>query len=291
MERIGMIGPGRMGLAMVRHLVAAGYSVTATDIDPDRRAKAADAGATSVGTVAEVAASSDYAIVAVGFDAETVAVTTGAGGLVGTMAPGSCIAICSTSAPETVRAIAEAAAANGIDVLDAPICRGRWSADDGTLLALVGGTDAVVERSRPVFACFCSDIAHLGPVGHGQFGKAMNNFLMWISGLGMIEAGRLAEAFGADLTKLRDGLLISSARSATMEDWEPDDLHLGAEGHADRLRSRRSARPVDAACRRGARDGQAGPPHQGHRSARLDRQGRGAQRSRAVGGRPMGQRT
>ena len=220
MERIGVIGPGRMGLAMVKHLVKAGYSVTATDIDPDRLAKAVDAGAGVAGSVAEVAASSDYAIVAVGFDAETVAVTTGEGGLVGTMAPGSCIAVCSTSSPGTVRALAEAAAAKGIDVLDAPICRGRWSADDGTLLALVGGTDAVVERSRPVFMTFCSDIAHLGPVGHGQFGKAMNNFLMWISGLGMIEAGRLAEAFGADLVKLRDALLISSARSATMEDWD-----------------------------------------------------------------------
>ncbi len=220
MDRIGMIGPGRMGLAMIRHLIGAGYAVTATDINADQLAKAADAGATAAGSVAEVAASSDYAIVAVGFDAETVAVTTGEDGLVGTMAPGSCIAVCSTSSPETVRTIAEAAAARGIDVLDAPICRGRWSADDGTLLALVGGTDAVVERSRPVFMTFCSDIAHLGPVGHGQFGKAMNNFLMWISGLGMIEAGRLAEAFGADLVKLRDALLISSAKSATMEDWD-----------------------------------------------------------------------
>ena len=50
--------------------------------------------------------------------------------------------------------IAEKAAAKGIDVLDAPICRGRWSADDGTLLALVGGTDAVVERSRRCFRPF-----------------------------------------------------------------------------------------------------------------------------------------
>lgn len=220
MDRIGMIGPGRMGLAMIKHLVAAGYSVTATDVNADQLAKAEVAGAKAVASVAEVGRASDYAIVAVGFDAETIAVTTGEGGLVGTMAPGGCIAICSTSSPETVRMIAEAAAAKGIDVLDAPICRGRWSADDGTLLALVGGTDAVVERSRPVFSTFCSDIAHLGPVGHGQFGKAMNNFLMWISGVGMIEAGRLAEAFGADLVKLRDALLISSGKSATMEDWD-----------------------------------------------------------------------
>ena len=220
MDRVGIVGPGRMGLAMVRHLVAGGFSVSATDIDPGRLAKAEAEGARPFPSAAALGRSCDYAIVAVGFDAETVAVTTGADGLVGAMEPGSCIAVCSTSSPETVRMVAERAAGRGIDVLDAPICRGRWAADEGTLLALMGGTDAAVERSRPVFGTFCSDIAHLGPVGHGQFGKAMNNFLMWITGVGLIEAGRLGEAFGADLVKLREALLISSARSATLEDWD-----------------------------------------------------------------------
>ena len=48
----------------------------------------------------------------------------------------------------------------------------------------------------------------------------MNNFLMWVSGVAMIEAGRLGEELGMDLVKLRDALLISSARSAVMEDWD-----------------------------------------------------------------------
>ena len=32
-ERIGLVGPGRIGLAMVEHLVRNGYPVTVTDID------------------------------------------------------------------------------------------------------------------------------------------------------------------------------------------------------------------------------------------------------------------
>ena len=36
MDRIGMIGPGRMGLAMVKHMIKAGYAVTVTDIDERR---------------------------------------------------------------------------------------------------------------------------------------------------------------------------------------------------------------------------------------------------------------
>ncbi len=219
-ERIGLIGPGRMGLAMVKHLIKAGYAVTVADIDERRLEAAAKAGAAMAADAAAVGASTDYAIVAVGYDDETRAVTMGERGLIGAMAPGSIIAVCSTAAPATVRAVAAAAADRGIGVFDAPICRGRWAADEGTLLALAGGTDEVVARSRPIFETFCSDIAHLGPVGHGQFGKAMNNFLMWISGVGLIEAGRLAEEFGADLVKLRDALLISSGKSAALEDWD-----------------------------------------------------------------------
>ncbi len=219
-ERIGLIGPGRMGLAMVKHLIKAGYAVTVTDIDELRLEAAAKEGAAMAADAAALGASTDYAIVAVGYDDETREVTMGERGLIGVMAPGSIIAVCSTAAPATVRAVAASAEANGIGVFDAPICRGRWSADEGTLLALVGGTDEVVRRSRPIFETFCSDIAHLGPVGHGQFGKAMNNFLMWINGVGLIEAGRLAEEFGADLVKLRDALLISSGKSAALEDWD-----------------------------------------------------------------------
>jgi 3-hydroxyisobutyrate dehydrogenase len=64
-----------------------------------------------------------------------------------------------------VQAIDKAARPKGIGVLDAPICRGRWAADEGTLLAMVGGTAEVVERGRAVYGCFCSDYTHLGDVG------------------------------------------------------------------------------------------------------------------------------
>src|SRR5262249_50688399 len=74
--------------------------------------------------------------------------------------------------------------------------RGRFAADEGTLLALVGGKPDVVERGRAVYGCFCSDYAHLGEVGHGQVGKTMNNLLLWINAVGLIEAGRLAETTG-----------------------------------------------------------------------------------------------
>ena len=60
----------------------------------------------------------------------------------------------------------------------------------------------------------------LGDIGAGQFGKAMNNFLLWVNGVALIEAGRLSEANGMDLVKLREALLISSGASDALKNWE-----------------------------------------------------------------------
>jgi 3-hydroxyisobutyrate dehydrogenase-like beta-hydroxyacid dehydrogenase len=131
-------------------------------------------------------------------------------GLLETMGAGAVIAVSSTCTPDHVKMLAERARQKGVEVLDAPICRGQRAADDGTMLTLCGGTATVFERGKPIYATFCKDIVHLGDIGAGQFGKAMNNFLLWVNGVALIEAGRLSEANGMDLVKLRDALLISS---------------------------------------------------------------------------------
>ncbi len=218
--RVGIVGVGRMGLAMVRHLIKQGYQVTACDIDDKQLAKASDIGAANAKTPAEVAHAADFVIVAVGYDEELRQVVLEVDGLLANLAPGSVIAISSTAKPDTVKALDQQARAQGVAILDAPICRGRFAADDGTLLALVGGAPEVVERGRAIYSCFCSDYAHLGEVGHGQVGKTMNNLLLWINAVGLIEAGRLAETTGIDLVKLRAALLISSGASNALKEWD-----------------------------------------------------------------------
>src|SRR6266511_6367028 len=54
-ERVGIVGVGRVGLAMLKHLLRHGHAVTACDIDEAQLAKARDAGAATVKTPAEVA--------------------------------------------------------------------------------------------------------------------------------------------------------------------------------------------------------------------------------------------
>ena len=219
-ERVGVIGVGRMGLPMVKHLIRHGYEVIVCDIDAGNLAKARDLGARPASMAAELGREVSFVILAVGYDAEVNAVTLGSTGVLATLAKGSIIAISSTVAPDTVKALDQKAREKFCDVLDAPICRGRWFADEGKLLALFGGKPEVILRGRAIYDSFCSDIAVLGEVGHGQVGKAVNNLLLWINSIGLIEAGRIAESTGIDLPNLREALMMSSGASKALDDWD-----------------------------------------------------------------------
>lgn len=219
-EKIGIVGTGRMGQAMARHLIKHGYAVLAQDIEPKAQEAARGLGADTAKTPAEVGRACKFVIIAVGYDDEATAVMLGPGGLLETMGAGSVIGVSSTCTPEHVRMLAEKARAKGVEVLDAPICRGQMAADTGTMLILCGGKPEVFERGKPIYSTFGKDYVLLGDIGAGQFGKAMNNFLLWVNGIALIEAGRLSEANGMDLVKLREALLISSGASDALKNWE-----------------------------------------------------------------------
>jgi len=219
-EKVGIVGVGRMGQAMARHLIKHGYTVTAQDIEPKALEAVRAVGADTVKTPAEVGKVCKFVIVAVGYDDEAAAVMLEPGGLLETMDAGSVIAISSTCTPDHVKMLAERARDKGIEMLDAPICRGQRAADDGTMLTLCGGKPEVFERGKPIYSAFSKDIVLLGDIGAGQFGKAMNNFLLWVNGIALIEAGRLSEANGMDLVKLREALLMSSGASDALKNWE-----------------------------------------------------------------------
>ncbi len=219
-DRVGIIGPGRMGLAMLKHLKKHQFQVTAFDIDEKQMGLATEAGGDGAANARELAEKSDYVIIGVGFEPEVRACLEGPDGALAGLKAGGAIAVCSTMSVGGTQELAAICQEKGLGFLDAPIARGRWAADEGTLLALVGGTDEVVERSHPIFETFCSDIEHMGDVGHGQVAKMMNNYLLWVNGCALIEAGRLAASTGIDLPRLRDALLMSSGASAALNDWD-----------------------------------------------------------------------
>lgn len=231
-----VIGAGRMGRAIIRHLLAKGFAVTACDLDREALDVAAALGAPAAASPAEAAAASDAVFVAVGFDREVAAVCRGDEGIFDGARPGTVVVVNSTVSDTLVRTLAQEAAARDLALLDIPIARGAAAAEAGTLLALAGGDAAALDRVRPMLEAFCSDIAHLGEVGHGQTAKAINNLLLWVNGVALMEAGNLAESAGIDLPALREALLLSSGRSWALENWDSvtftwalNDMHLVLE--------------------------------------------------------------
>ncbi len=219
MNKTGIVGVGRMGRAMARHLIKGGFPVTAVDGSREAADAAAALGAEVVATPGALAAACHTVFIAVGFDEEVEAVCRGDDGIFQGARPGTIVVVNSTVSVELVRRLADEAAARGLRFLDIPIARGRPAAEAGTLLALAGGDVAVLDEVRPMLETFCSDISHLGEIGHGQVAKAINNLLLWINGVGLMEAGRLAEGTGIDLAALRDAMLMSSGRSWALENW------------------------------------------------------------------------
>lgn len=112
-------------------------------------------------------------------------------------------------------------APSGITVIDVPMCRGVWAAQEGNILFLVGGFDEVIEQYNSIFEA-CEEKTVLGQLGTGQVGKTASNLLLWISILSDYEVLRLADSLDVDPHKLREVLPESSGDNwAIREDhWE-----------------------------------------------------------------------
>src|SRR5215203_1715673 len=115
-ELIGIVGVGRMGLAIAKHLMTHGYRVIAQDISTDAMKAARAAGAQTVATPAEIGSAAKFVIIAVGYDEEASAVMLDPRGLLETMSAGSTISLSSTCTPDHVKMLAEKAAARGMDL-------------------------------------------------------------------------------------------------------------------------------------------------------------------------------
>ena len=207
-----MIGLGKMGLPMSRRLHERGFAVTGYDQALPALKAAAAAGVQPVNSAKAVAATSDLAIVAVGFDQDVEAAMFGENGLIAGASDGSIIAIASTVAPRTMKKIAARLPAKPeVTLLDIPLCRGEPAAQAGKLLIMGGGDKAAFDACRPAFAAFADSVFHLGPVGAGQVGKMVNNLILWASISANEEGLKLGAALGVDREALRTALLDSSA--------------------------------------------------------------------------------
>ena len=223
-RRVGVVGLGRMGLAIGQRLAGAGIATGGYDRAEAARQRAADAGLAVAADPAALTAESDLVIVAVGFESEVASVLDS---LAKTAPAELIVAVVATVRPGFMRSLA--GRGGKATLLDAPLARGEAAAKRGDLLMFVGGASAALDRARPAFATFASEIHHLGPLGAGQAAKACNNFLLWTNVVATTEAYDLAEAQGVDRDALRAALANASGANWAMATRAEERPALWAE--------------------------------------------------------------
>src|SRR5690606_27039347 len=157
---IALLGLGIMGSGMARNLLTAGFSLTVYNRSRERAEPFASMAARVASTAREAAEGAEIGISMVADVPASREVLLGEDGALASVRPGTLLIESSTLTVEWVRELGDAAREAGCELLDAPVTGSKIQAAAGELLFLVGGTEAALERARPVLAAMSRDIVH-----------------------------------------------------------------------------------------------------------------------------------
>jgi 3-hydroxyisobutyrate dehydrogenase len=214
--RVGFVGLGDMGSAIVTRLLAAGLPVTLWARRADSLRQFESGRFHVAASPPELGRRSDVVGICVFADADVRQVVLGPAGVLAGLSAGSVLLIHSTVSVATCREVAAQAARVGVEVVDAPVTGARARALAGDLVVLLGGDAAAIEKARPMLAAFAGTTAHLGPLGSGQRMKALNNALGNATGRLASLAIETGVQLGLDARWVIEILRTGSASSAAM---------------------------------------------------------------------------
>ena len=185
---VGFIGLGTMGAPMACNVLKGGHRLIVSDMQPAAVAKLTALGATSAATPKDVAAGSEIVITMLPDAPDVERVALAPDGIVAGIRAGSIYIDMSTIDPVTTRRVGAAVAGKGAAMIDSPVGKTADAAVSGTLTLMVGGSEAIVARCRPVLDCMGTDVFHCGELGAGQTMKLINNLLATAVSEASIEA-------------------------------------------------------------------------------------------------------
>jgi 3-hydroxyisobutyrate dehydrogenase-like beta-hydroxyacid dehydrogenase len=210
---VGFIGLGRMGGAMARRLLRAGYAVVGCDPDAAAREAFQQAGGHIAAIPCDVADSAEVVLACLPGAGVSRSVAFGADGVAGGKAVRVYVET-STVGQAVMEDIASRLSASGIGVLDAPISGGPDGADAGTLAAVVSGAREAQALARPIMAAYASTVVDAGPQpGMAQVFKLVNQGLTFASFALTAEAVSAGVKAGADPQALLDFLNAGTSRN------------------------------------------------------------------------------
>lgn len=217
MQKIGWIGVGIMGKAMVRNLMKAGYEVHIYARNPEKAADVTAEGAVLHGTIGDCVRASEVVITMVGFPRDVEEVYFTPGNILDSAARGTILIDMTTTSPTLAQRVYREGTARGLRVLDAPVTGGDSGARAGTLSILVGGDRADFDACLPVFRAMGTNITYFGPAGCGQHAKMANQIMIAGALSGVCEALAYAKAEGLDWNTLLGAVATGAAGSKQLD--------------------------------------------------------------------------
>src|SRR5687767_11993389 len=219
MEKIGFIGTGAMGSALLSRLKLANVVATAFDIAPKAMEAARAEGAQTAPSAKAVAQGSTIIDVVVRTDQEVLECMLGNNGVLEGATPGSLVLLHSTIRPATTKKVAELAADKRINVIDACMTAVPAMVRQGGLTFLVGGQKAFFERAKPHLLNMAKDAVHMGPLGCGNVTKLFKNMVTASEALIVYEALQIAKAGGVSYKAALD-LMKKTKSQHILDRWE-----------------------------------------------------------------------
>jgi 3-hydroxyisobutyrate dehydrogenase-like beta-hydroxyacid dehydrogenase len=211
--RVAFLGLGIMGHAMAINLAKAGHEVTVWNRTPGKLVE----GAAVAPTPAAAASGAEVVWLCVSDTAAVEKILFGPDGVEPSLAEGTIIADSSTISPAATVKFGERVRAKGAAWVDAPMTGSKIGAANGTLIFMVGGDAAAIDRLNPLFAAMGKKIFRMGETGKGQATKLAMNLQIAMIFEGFAEALTLATKLGVDAKQLVSLIEATMVRSGVVE--------------------------------------------------------------------------
>jgi len=217
---VGVVGLGRMGANIARHLKDVGFPVTSV-FDINTKAATSlgrEVGAKAANKLSDVSAAADYIITVVTDDKAMKNIFSARGdGLLAGKVKGKVYINCATISPATHIEVEKRAAKVGARALEGCMASSITQAREGTLYLMCGGKKPVFDKCRPLLDAMSVDLRYVGSTGKAAQVKALVNMVMNINTAGLAEGLGMGKALGLDLKLLMEIFSQTGANSRVLE--------------------------------------------------------------------------
>ncbi|MGV6801860.1 MAG: NAD(P)-dependent oxidoreductase [bacterium] len=217
--KVSFLGLGVMGYPMAGHLAKAGHNVTVFNRSPQKAQKwAEEHQGTIASDIAEAVSKAQVVLACVGNDQDSLEVARTA---VAAMPDEALYIDHTTTSAHCAEQIEAQAETQKIAFVDAPVSGGEAGAVNGALSVMCGGRVPDLARAEKIMTAYSKRIVHVGPVGHGQLCKSVNQIAIASLLQGLSEAVHFCKRSGIDSDKVLEAVSGGAAQSWQMENrWK-----------------------------------------------------------------------